>query len=110
MRFDEKQIEFILTIAREGGISAASKKLFCSQPALSQRLANLEQELGFKIFRRDVTPMVPTDEGILYLETLKKMQELHYNFQRQIEEHRDGKRGSVSLALSPCGRNNFFRG
>ena len=42
MRFDERQIEFILTIANEGGISAASKKLYLSQPALSQRLANLE--------------------------------------------------------------------
>mgnify|MGYP005799757663 CR=1 FL=1 len=101
MRFDERQIEFILTIAKEGGISAAAKKLYLSQPALSQRLANLEAELGFKIFRRDVFPMVPTDEGALYLETLEKMRELHRDFQRQLEERQAGLRGSISLALSP---------
>ena len=101
MRFDERQIEFILTIANEGGISAASKKLYLSQPALSQRLANLEAELGFKIFRRDVSPMIPTDEGALYLETLEKMRDLHRNFQRQLEERQAGLRGSISLALSP---------
>ena len=92
MRFDERQIEFILTIAKEGGISAAAKKLYLSQPALSQRLANLEAELGFKIFRRDVFPMVPTDEGALYLETLEKMRELHRDFQRQLHLLKDPRK------------------
>ena len=101
MKFDEKQIEFILTIAKEGGISAAAKKLYLTQPALSQRLANLEQELGFRVFRRDVTPMVPTEEGALYLNTLQEMRQLHRNFQRQLEARRDGKHGCISLALSP---------
>ncbi|MCI8652232.1 MAG: LysR family transcriptional regulator [Angelakisella sp.] len=101
MKFDEKQIEFIVTIAKEGGISAAAKKLYLTQPALSQRLANLEQELGFRIFRRDVTPMVPTEEGALYLSTLQEMLQLHRNFQRRLEARRDGKHGCISLALSP---------
>lgn len=101
MRFDEKQIEFILTIAKEGGISAAAKKLWITQSALSQRLANLEQELGFRIFRRDVTPMAPTEEGRLYIATLQEMIQIHRNFQRQLATWKDGGHGSISLALSP---------
>ena len=43
----------ILTIVQEGSITAASKKLFVSQPALSQTIKQVEEELGAPIFTRD---------------------------------------------------------
>lgn len=35
---NKRQIEYILAVLREGSITAASKKLYLSQPALSQAI------------------------------------------------------------------------
>ena len=37
-----KHVQYVLTILREGSITAASKKLYVSQPALSQTLKQIE--------------------------------------------------------------------
>lgn len=47
---DTKQINFILTIAEEGGITKAANKLFISQSALDQQLLKLKNELGTQLF------------------------------------------------------------
>ena len=43
---DLKQLRYFTTVAEEGTISAAAKKLFMSQPPLSTQMKLLEQELG----------------------------------------------------------------
>lgn len=106
-RFD-KELEIINVILKEGGITAAAKKLFISQPALSQKIALLEKELGITIFRRDVSPMKLTYEGVLYLKTLQEIQEIGCNFKKQIEEIANSNYGCVSLALSSMRAQQFL--
>ena len=36
-----KHIQYVLTVLREGSITAASKKLYVSQPALSQTIKQI---------------------------------------------------------------------
>ena len=61
------QIEQALTIASEGSISKASKKLYLSQPNLSQSLKQLEQELGSPLFERNGKGVVLTPFGREFL-------------------------------------------
>ena len=44
-----KQAQYVKTIAECGSITAAAKKLFVSQPSLSQMLRQIEQEIGLPI-------------------------------------------------------------
>jgi DNA-binding transcriptional LysR family regulator len=62
-----QQIQQIMTIAEEGSISKAAKKLFLSQPNLSTSLALLEDELGQKIFKRTGKGSVITPFGSEFL-------------------------------------------
>lgn len=41
-----------MTIIKYGSISAASDRLFVTQPALSRRIRSLEEELGYELFER----------------------------------------------------------
>ena len=50
-----KQAQYVKTIAECGSITAAAKKLFVSQPSLSQMLRQLEQETGLPIFDRSIS-------------------------------------------------------
>ena len=48
-------------------MSAASRRLHVSQPALSQTVNNLERELGVKLLVRSSTGAQPTEAGIAFL-------------------------------------------
>lgn len=58
-----KQAEYFLEIVQCRSITEASKKLFISQPALSQTMKNLEQELQFPLFVRGSSPLQLTKRG-----------------------------------------------
>jgi DNA-binding transcriptional LysR family regulator len=57
------QIETFLTVAREGSFSRAAKKLFRTQPAVSQTIRKLEKELGESLFDRSSRDGMLTDAG-----------------------------------------------
>ncbi len=57
------QLETFLAVAREGSFSRAAKKLFRTQPAVSQTIRKLEVELGESLFDRSSRDGVLTDAG-----------------------------------------------
>ena len=63
-----KQARYIKTIAQCGSITAAAKKLYVSQPSLSQMLRQIEEEIGLPLFDRSVSPFHITYAGEKYLE------------------------------------------
>ncbi|MBO6521276.1 MAG: LysR family transcriptional regulator [Rhodospirillales bacterium] len=48
-----KQLDAFLWVARLGSFSKTAEKLFTTQPAISSRIANLEDELQVDLFTRD---------------------------------------------------------
>ena len=49
---DSDALNTFLTVHRRGGVSNAARVLHRSQPAISRRIALLEQELGVPLFER----------------------------------------------------------
>src|SRR5260370_18571703 len=70
---DFKSIETFLWVVTLGGFRAAGEKLNTTQPAISQRIAQLERELGVKLLNRDHRVASPTPSGrqlMVYAEKL----------------------------------------
>ena len=65
MTFD--QIRTFLWVARLGGFCKAAERLCLSQPAVSTRIANLEDELRVPLFKRGSGELVLTKQGTLLL-------------------------------------------
>jgi LysR family transcriptional regulator for metE and metH len=63
MDIDTRDIELLEAIERTGTLTAAADQLYVSQPALSQRLARLEQQLGAPLYERRGRRLVPTQVG-----------------------------------------------
>jgi len=54
---------YFWTVAKEGGISKAAKKLHLAQPTLSGQIKKLESSVGAKLFDRSGRTLVLTDTG-----------------------------------------------
>lgn len=74
---DIRQLRYFLTIAEEGNITAAAKKLNISQPPLSKQLKLLEEELGVTLFNRTSRNLELTDAGILLQNKSSQLLELY---------------------------------
>jgi DNA-binding transcriptional LysR family regulator len=62
-----RELAAFVAIVEEGGLSAASRRLHVSQPALSQTVNNLERELAVQLLVRSSTGVRPTEAGITFL-------------------------------------------
>lgn len=58
-----RQLEYLVTLAREGHFARAAQRCHVSQPALSQAIRNLEEELGVTIVQRGRRFLGFTPEG-----------------------------------------------
>ncbi len=73
MMAQQADTHFFLLIVKHGTISAAARALGVSPPALSKRLAQLEQRLGVQLIHRNTRRMSPTQEGQLYYEQASRL-------------------------------------
>ena len=69
------QLQYFKAVAETGRISLAAKKLFVSAPAVSIAIANLEKELGIKLFDRSNNKIVLNEQGKLYLARVNRILE-----------------------------------
>ncbi|MCP1632906.1 LysR substrate-binding domain-containing protein [Kerstersia gyiorum] len=58
-----RQLKYFVSIVDMGSLSRASLSLHIAQPALSQQLSRLEDELGVKLLDRSVRGVSPTGAG-----------------------------------------------
>ena len=95
-----KQARCIRAIAQEGGVTAAARKLYVSQPALSQMLRQIEEELGAALFDRSVTPFRLTYAGEKALEAADIILAAHRRLENQMQEIRQENSGRLRLGIS----------
>lgn len=97
---NERQALYISTIAQEGGILAAAKKLHISQPSLSQMLKQIETELGVQLFDRSTQPLRPTCAGEHYLHAASVILNANEALAAELWEIRKEERGRLRLGIS----------
>lgn len=103
-----KQMEYIVAIYREGGIHRAAEKLFISQPALSQQLQRVEEEIGTCIFNRSTSPLRPTYAGQHYLDIAEHILYEHQQALIWIDECNHSLHGKLSIGISPARSIQFL--
>ena len=85
-----QQLKYIITVAETGNITEAAKRLFISQPSLTNAIRELEKEMQITIFHRTNKGVVISNEGDMFLsyarqvlEQVSLMEEKFLNVQEQ---------------------------
>jgi|SRR6056297_2406389 len=97
---DFKKIEQIVTIAEEGTVSSAAKRLFISQSALSQSLINLEEDLGVQLFKRINKKMILSYAGENYIKASKEILEIKRKTYKLINDVSNNKKGRFTVGIT----------
>lgn len=90
-----------LAVAETGSLSAAARKLKVGQPTMSRRIALLEEQLGYPLFRRSVEGAVPTSEAERLLDPVRRMAEWAGELERSAEHGDASPRGLVRITAPP---------
>jgi len=95
-----RQLEYFVAIVENGSFTAAAKKLYISQSALSKSVKKLEDELGTPLFRQVDQRTTPTDAGAVLYEKGKLLLAEAARTRDLVSNEMKGKQGRVRVATS----------
>ncbi|WP_099304068.1 LysR family transcriptional regulator [Bacillus sp. Marseille-P3800] len=98
MKMDAYYLFYITAI--EQNFSKAAKRLFVTQPNISQSIAQLEDRLQTKLFQRHSKGVSLTNEGQLLFQQLEPAFQLIQQAETNLNERRYLKQGSVAIGAS----------
>lgn len=93
-------LRYFLTVVREESITKASEALHITQPTLSRQLAQMEEELGVKLFDRGTRKIRLTNEGILLRRRAEEILQLVDKTEKELVEQEEQVEGKISIG---CG-------
>lgn len=96
----DKELLYIRTIAEERTISAAAKKLFVTQPALSHCLSTLEKDVGTPLFIRTPGGLDMTYAGQCYYEMAVEILDIYNDYRQKISDISSMRRGNVRFGMT----------
>ncbi|ODV40878.1 LysR family transcriptional regulator [Cupriavidus sp. UYMMa02A] len=98
---DVRGLRYFVQVVESGSLTKASRQFFVAQPALSQQIARLEDEVGKPLLVRSARGVVPTPNGAALYRHAKLML-------RQLDEavliarqESSNVKGRVTLGLAP---------
>jgi DNA-binding transcriptional LysR family regulator len=94
------QLETFLAVAQTGSFSAAAKRMHRTQPAVSQLVRKLEEEVGEALLDRSSRDGMLTDAGKVLQEYALKMLNLRSEASASLQELRQFQRGTLAIAAN----------
>ena len=92
-----KGMEYVYAVWKEQSFSAAAKKIYITQPALSNSVKRVEDKIGYPIFDRSSSPIKLTEVGKKYIAAVEEIMASKENFSRYLADTKDLKEGSITF-------------
>lgn len=90
-------LRYFLTVAREENITRAAELLHLTQPTLSRQIAQMEDEMGVRLFDRGTRKITLTSEGLLLRRRAEEILELVDKTERELAQQEEMVEGTVSI-------------
>jgi DNA-binding transcriptional LysR family regulator len=96
---DFKALETLVWVATLKSFNRAAAKLHTTQPAVSQRIAQLEADIGHRLLEREKRTVVPTEAGRRVLEYAERLLKLRSEMMHAVAD-RSAIRGTLRLGVA----------
>ncbi|MGE5246542.1 MAG: LysR family transcriptional regulator [Betaproteobacteria bacterium] len=95
---DLQQLEHFLAVVEERTFTRAAERVSRTQPAVSQSIKKLEEEVGAPLFARDVHDVSLTEAGTVLADYARRMVQARDEAMRQIGALRELRMGTLNIA------------
>lgn len=102
---DTKRLRYFCAIVEQGQISKAAEVLNISQPPLSMRLKELEEDLGAKLIIRDHKRWQVTEAGRVLYERGRQLLDSMAEVRSEVKDAVEGFSGQVNIGVSTTCQN-----
>lgn len=96
-----QQLGYFVAVARSRSFTRAAEACFVAQPALSQQIRKLEEELGLPVFERRRRGVELTLAGTAFLEYAEQVLKLVEESKQRISDLQSVRQGSISVLCLP---------
>ena len=103
-------LRYFLTVVREESITKAAEALHITQPTLSRQLAQMEEDMGVRLFDRGTRKIVLTNEGILLRRRAEEILELVDKTRHELAAREEAVEGTVSIGSGDLGAVQILPG
>jgi len=95
-----RHLRYLVALAREMNFTAAAKRTHVAQPALSQNIRQIEDELGVQLFERNTHKVALTAAGkVFYREAVATLEHLERTV-RATQRAAQGEAGALSIGFT----------
>ena len=101
MNISLRQLRAFLAVARQRHFRHAAEHLHLSQPAVSRHIADLEAELGVRLFDRNTREVVPTEAGRYLESAIERVLDELEGVLGHVHSEGERRRGKVRIASVP---------
>ena len=101
-------LRYFLTVVREESITKASEVLHITQPTLSRQLAQMEEDIGVKLFDRGTRKIKLTNEGILLRRRAEEILQLVDKTEKELVEQEEQVEGKISIGCGEIAAVQFL--
>ena len=91
-------LEHFIAVVEERSFSRAAEKVLRTQPAVSQSIKKLEEEIGTPLFARDTPELALTEAGKVLLDYAHRMLSLRYEAFDDLAQLKSLNGGTVTIA------------
>ena len=92
--------KYVYEVYREKSFSKAAQNLYISQPSLSARIKQIEEQIGEPLFDRSTNPLQLTEIGKVYIEAAEEIFKIEQRVENYINNLTTLKTGHLSIGAS----------
>ena len=96
-----RQLEYFLMVSKVGSFTHAAARLYVSQPAVTNAIRSLEDELGVQLFDRSQKQAFLTTEGKVFFKHVEMLMHGVSNTIFEINELKNLNNGVLTLGITP---------
>lgn len=96
-------LKYFLTVVREQSITKAAEVLHITQPTLSRQIAQMEDEIGVRLFERGSRKITLTNEGLLLRRRAEEILQLVDKTEKELIEQDEQVEGKITIGCGEIG-------
>lgn len=96
-----RELEYIVALDEERNLKKAAEKVSVTPSALTQKVMQLEKDVGIALFIRSRNGFIPTEAGKKYIDASRRILQIKKDIYNELHDMSNQQSGSLNVGIFP---------